>query len=333
MKAIVLDGFGGVEHFRLIEMVKPVIQENEVLIRIKAAAFNPIDYQMRQGRREKYLMTSPILGRELSGIITAVGSRVSGFSIGDEVIAASGSKGSNGSYAEYMSLNPQLVALKPANASFEQAAAIPSSGLTAWQSFSRMKISKDQSIFIAGGAGAVGSFLIRLLKQSGIDQVLSTAGSPESTGALLALGLREDQIINYKSENLKEHILNANGGQTFDFAVDLVGARMSELAAEVLKVNGTYLDVTFLGTEKAREQLFDKGCMIINISNYAYTLNDTISWYGATLSKLSALIENNEISVPAINIVGELGLETVRKAHLLMENNQIYGMKQIMSIS
>jgi len=148
MKAIVLEGFGDVDHFHLAEIENPVPKAEEVLIRIEAAAFNPIDYQMRQGRREKQLMTSSILGREMSGVIVAVGSQVAGFLPGDEVMAASGSKGSNGSYAEYMAINPIMIAHKPSNISFEEAAAIPSAGLTAWQCFKRMNIQAEQRVFI-----------------------------------------------------------------------------------------------------------------------------------------------------------------------------------------
>lgn len=333
MKAIVLKGFGGVEHLHLSDLEKPAVKPGEVLIRIKAAAFNPIDYQMRQGRREKELMTSPVLGRELSGIIEELGAGVTGFLPGDEVIAASGSRGSNGSYAAYMTLSPKLLAHKPKVLSFEQATAVPSAGLTAWQCFSRMKMTTEQTVFITGGSGAVGSFLIRLLKLHGIHRILSTAGSPASQDALLALGLEPANIIDYKTEDLTKKAIAANGGQPFDFAVDIVGAEVAEVAAEVLTVNGTYLDVTFLGTEHTRGILFDKGAVVINISNYAYALKNELDWYGRTLNHLSDLIDAGKITAPAIHIVGELTVKTVQEAHLLMENNQSHGRKLVMTVS
>lgn len=332
MKAIVLDGFGSVDHFRLIETDIPLVNEDQVLVKIKATAFNPIDYQMRQGRREKELMTSPILGREMSGVIVDVGDRVSGFKTGDEIMAASGSRGSNGSYAEYMSLSPKVIALKPAGVSFETAAAIPSAGLTAWQSFTRMNISPDQSIFITGGSGAVGSFLIKLLIRKGVKKIYTTAGSPASRKAIKALGLVDSHILDYNTADLAKDLIQVNDGESFDFTVDIVGAGISEIAAEALKVNGTYLDITFLGTEKTREILFDKGAVVLNISNYAYALKNNLDWYGQTLSTLSGLIEAGEIIPPAINIVGELSVKTVQDAHLLMENNQTQGKKIIMTV-
>jgi len=333
MKAIVLEGFGDVDHFHQAEIESPVPKAEEVLIRIEAAAFNPIDYQMRQGRREKQLMTSPILGREMSGVIVAIGADVTGFLPGDEVMAASGSKGSNGSYAEYMAINPIMIAHKPSNISFEEAAAIPSAGLTAWQCFKRMNIQPEQRVFITGGSGAVGSFLIRILKYHGIHQVISTAGSQKSTEALLALGLDESQVINYKNTDLTAELIAANEGMLFDFVVEIVGGEISEVAAEVLKVNGTYLDVTFLGTERTRGLLFDKGCVVMNISNYAHALGNNLGYYREALNQVAALIEAGKISPPAIHIVGGLSVKTVQEAHLLMENNQGYGKKNVMKIS
>lgn len=333
MKAIVLDGFGGLDNFRLADIEMPVMKAEEVLIQIKAAAFNPIDYQMRLGRREKHRMTSPILGRELSGVIIAVGDLVRGFQVGDEVLAASGSMGSNGSYAEYMALNPKMIAHKPSNISFEEATAIPSAGLTAWQCFKRMDVKPGQSVFITGGSGAVGSFLIRILKQQGIHQIITTAGNRRSMEALFALGLDEHKVIDYKTAHLKDQVIAANGGKSFDFAVEIVGGERSELAAEVLRVNGAYLDVTFLGTEQARGVLFDKGCIVVNISNYAYILDNNVTYYEETLRQVVDLIEENKISPPAINIVGELSIKTVQEAHSLMENNQVHGKKIVMKIS
>lgn len=333
MKAIILNGFGDVSNFSLAEMETPVIKNDEVLIQIKATAFNPIDYQMRLGLRESRLMRSPVLGREFSGIVLKTGNEVNDFEPGDEVMALAGSRGSNGSYAELMGLNHKLLAKKPKNISFEQAAAIPSSGVTAWQCLMRMGATKNNSIFINGAAGGVGRFLIKLLKSQGISNIVATAGNEQSIAALRDLELNAAQIINYKDDELVQNILNANAGNKFDFAVDIVGGGIAETAAQVLAVNGTYLDVTFLGTQTTREILFDKGCNILNISGYAYALADNLGWYGNTLNKITALIEQGDIDVPAVNVIGKFSIQTVQQAHVLMEANQIYGKKLVMTIS
>jgi NADPH2:quinone reductase len=332
MKAIVLNGFGDVSNFSVIEMDTPEIKDDEVLIQIKAAAFNPIDYQMRLGLRESRLMRSPVLGRELAGIILRTGAGVKGFKVGDEVMALAGSRGSNGSYAELMALNYELIARKPPNISFEAAAAIPSSGVTAWQCFTRMNADINNSIFINGAAGGVGRFLIKLLKANGINNIVTTAGSAQSKIALESLGLNPGQVINYKEPDVEEKIIAANGANRFDLVVDIVVGKIAEIAARVLKVNGTYLDVTFLSTQETREILFDKGAVIINISGYAYALDNNLAWYGETLKQITDLIEHSKIEAPAINIIGTLSVETVQEAHRLMEGNHIYGKKLVMTL-
>lgn len=332
MKAIVLNGFGNVDQFSMNSFDIPAFQEHELLIAIKAAAFNPIDYQMRQGRRESLHMHSPILGREFAGVVIAAGKNTQGFQTGDEVIAAAGSKGSNGTYATHIALDYRMVAHKPASLSFSTATAIPASGLTAWQTFRRMQPQQQDHIFITGGAGAVGSFLIKLLKAHHTDQLFTTAGNEQSSAALQKLGLKPAQIIDYRQPNLTQQILAANGQRFFDWAVDIAGGSISETAAEVLGLNKNYADITFLGTARTRELLFDKGCHILNISNYAYMAAGKAEWYGQNLQQLTTLINDQVITPPAVQVVGSLSADTVKQAHLLMENNQTYGRKLVMTM-
>lgn len=332
MKAIQLNGFGDVSNFSLTHLDTPVIKNDEVLIQIKAAAFNPIDYQMRLGLRESRLMRSPILGRELSGIVLQAGPDVIGFKPGDEVMVLAGSRGSNGSYAELMALNYRMIGRKPRHISFEEAAAIPSSGLTAWHSFTRMQAEACDSIFINGAAGGVGRFLIKLLKANGVSNIVATAGSGQSIAALQSIGLGAGQIINYNQPGLKDLLIAANHDKRFDYAVDLVGGPIAETTASVLKMNGNYVDVTFLGTSVTREILFDKGANILNIAAYAFAIENSLSWYGDTLNHLAQLIEAGKIDAPAVNVIGNLSVETVQEAHRLMEANRIYGKKLVMKV-
>lgn len=332
MKAIQLNGFGDVSNFSEACLHAPVIKNDEVLIQIRAAAFNPIDYQMRLGRRESRLMRSPVLGRELAGIIVKTGPDVTGFKPGDEVMALAGSRGSNGSYAELVALDYRMLGRKPHGISFEEAAAIPSSGLTAWHSFTRMRAEASDSVFINGAAGGVGRFLIKLLTANGISNIIATAGSEQSIAALQSLGLNSRQIVNYNQPGLKDLLITANKGSRFDYTVDLVGGTMAETAADVLKINGCYVDVTFLGTSITREILFDKGADIFNIAAYAFAIENNLAWYGDTLNHLALLIDSGKIDAPSVNVIGSLSVETVQEAHRLMEANRIYGKKLVMRI-
>lgn len=312
---------------------KPQPKNNEVLIQIKASGFNPIDYQMLENELERKLISSPILGRELSGIVVEKGASVTQFNIGDEVFCGSGSMGSNGTYAEYISVPEAIVALKPKNISFEQAASIPSAGLTALQIFKRLKLQPDQTILITGAAGGVGSFLIRVLLAHHIENFVITVGSEENKQMFLSLGLKEHQIVNYKENHLVENIVKANHQKFFDIGIDLVGNYMAEVTAEVVKINGTYVDVTALVTKAAHEILFNKGTLIMNISNYAYSMAKQYDYYKNSLNEIAGLIESGTLTPSQHKIIGDLSLETVLKAHSILKNNQTQGHKLIMKNS
>ncbi|WP_454046662.1 NADP-dependent oxidoreductase [Chryseobacterium sp. Marseille-Q8038] len=327
MKALILNKNGKLED-GFTEQPKP--KSNEVLIQIKASGFNPIDYQMLENELERKLISSPILGRELSGIVTDKGSEVTEFNIGDEVYCGSGSMGSNGTYAEYIAVPEAIVSLKPENISFEQAAAIPSAGLTSSQIFKRLQLNPKNTVLVTGAAGGVGSFLIKLLLAHNIRQVIATVGNEENRQMLIKLGLKDHQIINYREENLIENILKANNDQPFEFGIDLVGNSMSEVTAEVLKINATYVDVTALVTKDAHEMLFNKGTLIMNISNYTYGMIKKYEYYKNSLLEIKRLIENGTILPPQHKLVGNLSLNTVLQAHSILKKNQTQGYKLIM---
>ncbi|MDR4894519.1 MULTISPECIES: NADP-dependent oxidoreductase [unclassified Chryseobacterium] len=327
MKAVILNKNGKLED-GFTEQPKP--KSNEVLIQIKASGFNPIDYQMLENELERKLISSPILGRELSGIVIDKGSEVTEFNIGDEVYSGSGSMGSNGTYAEYIAVPEAIVSFKPKNISFEQAASIPSAGLTSLQIFNRLKLNPENTVLVTGAAGGVGSFLIKFLLAHNIRQVIATVGNEENRQMLLKLGLKDHQIINYREENLIENILKANNDQPFEFGIDLVGNSMSEVTAEVLKINATYVDVTALVTKDAHEMLFNKGTLIMNISNYTYGMIKKYEYYKNSLLEIKRLIENGTILPPQHKLVGNLSLDTVLQAHSILKNNQTQGHKLIM---
>jgi NADPH:quinone reductase-like Zn-dependent oxidoreductase len=145
------------------------------------------------------------------------------------------------------------------------------------------------------------------------------------------MGLNSDQIINYKEDHLIENLIKANGNERFNFGVDLVGNRMSEVTAEALKVHGMYVDVTALISTDAKEILFNKGNIIMNISNYTYSMTKNYAYYKNSLTKISGLIEEKTITPPKHKVIGNLSLETVLKAHHLLKNNLTQGSKLIMT--
>lgn len=330
MKAIVLHQKG---EFKLEEVDTPQPKEQQVQVKIAAAGFNPIDYQMTENAMERKLLHSSILGREFSGIISAIGERVTDFKIGDPVFCGSGSMGSNGTYAEYICVPTAIVMHLPKNISFEESAGISSVGLTALQSINRMKANLTDSILVTGGAGGVGNMLLKLLLSKGYVNLIVTAGNENSIAALLDLGLKPRQIINYRKDQVYETALALNNNKYFDFAVDLVGNEIAFTAAKLLKINGTYVDVTNFSTPDSRDVLFSRGATILNISNYAFGLEKQYDYYKNGLNELRILIENKSITPPTIEIVGNLEDETVLKALNILRENKTNGKKLIMQIN
>ena len=332
MQAIVLNDFGGVENFVQATLPIPEPGDEEVLVKIVATAFNPIDYQIRQGATERKRMHSPVLGREFSGIVVKAGKSVQQFSPGDAVLAASGSMGSNGTYATYISVPQDILVHKPANISFATAAAIPTASLTALQCFKRLQLPATASIFISGAAGGVGLVLVKLLLAAGYNRLLATAGNEDSRQQLLLAGLAEAQLIDYRHPDLLQTILMQRAGELFDACIDLVGGHLSELCAGLLATNGIYQDVTALSTAAGREALFHKGAVIMNISNYAYSLTGNLRYYGDGLRQITAMLEKGILTPSPVHITGPFNVTTVQQSHLLLERNQSKGRKLVMTI-
>lgn len=333
MKAVILKDFGGIENFDLVEVDRPIPKDDEVLIRIRATAFNPIDYQMRQGASESKLLKSPILGREFAGEIIELGHAVTGFAIGDKVSAYVGSLASNGTYAEFISVPAALLAKVPGSVNFEQAAALPMVGLTALQCFNRLGLSRDTVVFIAGGAGGVGTILIKLLLANGVHNIYTTSGSSDSTQHLLNMGIEQNKILHYRNADVATMLKSSN--ENFHYVIDLVGGAMSETCAEIVAIFGTYVDVTFLSTPKAREILFDKATTLLNVANYAPSLGagpEKYAYYGKALQELFELVDKTILTPTEVKVVGNLSVACVQKAHLLMEQNETKGKKLVMTI-
>lgn len=234
---MIIDRYGKVP-MRLAEMPAPETGENEVLIEIHAASINPIDFKIRDGKVKlllKYQMPL-ILGNDLSGVVIKVGSKVTRFKVGDEIYARP-RKINIGTFAEYISIHEEDIALKPKNLSFEEAASIPLVGLTSYQALSDiLQLQKGQKILIQAGSGGVGTFAIQLAKLMGA----TVATTASEAGADLVKSLGADEIINYKTENFEEILKN------YDAVFDTLGGKVLEKSFEVVKSGGKVVSVSGL---------------------------------------------------------------------------------------
>ncbi len=306
------------------------ISPHEVKIKIIASGFNPIDYQMRENEHERKYLSSPILGREGSGIIIETGENATEFKVGDEVFFACGSMGSNGTYAEKIILPKAIIAKKPNSITFEETAGLPSIGITAFQIFNRVDWNQIENILITGASGGVGNFVLRILLGKFNKKIIVTAGNQESIQQLIDNGINENQIVNYKKENLAEKILEINQNQKFDIVIDAVGMQFSEISAEVLKANGIYINITHFITQKAHDLLFGIGATILNISNFVYAKEKNYSYFRNSLNQIKQHIEEGIIQPLPIKIIGGLSAKTAEEAQQLLKTNKTQGKKLIM---
>ncbi|MED6191787.1 hypothetical protein PIB30_003588 [Stylosanthes scabra] len=248
IKAWVYNEYGNIEDTLKLDsnIAIPEIKDDQVLIKVVAAALNPVDYKRARGIfkvNEPPFPTAP--GYDVAGVVVKVGSNVKKFKVGDEVygdISESTVKPkATGSLAEYTSAEEKVLAHKPSNLSFVEAASLPLAIITAYQGIERAQFSAGKSILVLGGAGGVGSLVIQLAKQVfGTSKVAATA----STGKLeLLRELGVDLPIDYTKDNIEEL------PEKFNFVYDTVG--QSERALKAVKEGGQVITIAGPATPPA----------------------------------------------------------------------------------
>lgn len=234
MKAIVLKNFGGVDQLKYQDIEKPIISENEVLVKLRAISINPVDVKVRSRQAplaEELARYKPlILGWDLSGDIVEIGSKVTRFKVGDQVFGMVNFTGHGKAYAEYVAAAADHLALKPSNISHSQAAASTLAALTAWQAFSCYgKLRSSDQVLIHAAAGGVGHFAVQIAKDIGA-HVIATSSS-ENKDFIIALGA--DQHIDYQKSRFEEIVTD------IDFVLESVGGENFQKSVSVLKPFGT----------------------------------------------------------------------------------------------
>ena len=220
MRAMVLSKLGDVNFFELCEVNKPSVGTGNVLVKIFASGTNPVDAKIRSGYWGKPSLPI-ILGYDAAGIVEETGEGVTDFKPGDEVYYTPELIGNPiGTYAEYNCVKASIISKKPETLSFEEAAAIPLAGGTAWDAIvRRLKITLGEIILIHGAAGGVGSFAVQFAKAAGA-RVIATA-SPKNHEALRKLGA--DIIIDYHEKDAADIALEESNGKGIDAAFDIQG--------------------------------------------------------------------------------------------------------------
>ncbi|UXX91416.1 NADP-dependent oxidoreductase [Streptomyces sp. AD2-2] len=234
MKAFVVEKYGK-DGARAADVPEPAVGERDVLVRVSAAGINPLDKMVRNGEFKQLLKyRRPFaLGHDVAGVVTQVGSAVHGFEVGDEVYARPRDLRIGG-FAEFIAIDADDVAPKPASLSLEEAAAVPLVALAAWQILvERARVKPGQKVLVHAGTGGLGSTVIQLAKHLGA--TVATTANTRSEELVRSLGA--DVVVDYTKEDFSKVLSD------YDLVVDAVGGANLEKSLTVLKPGGLAISV------------------------------------------------------------------------------------------
>ncbi|MFL2099973.1 NADP-dependent oxidoreductase [Desemzia sp. FAM 23989] len=304
MKAIVINQYGSADELVEQEVPLPEINDDQVLMELKATSINPVDWKMREGYLKEMLPYKfpIILGWDAAGIVKKVGNQVTAFQPGDKVFARPKTN-PTGTYAEYVAVEEDLVCSLPENSSFDEAAAIPLTGQTAWVALVEIAhIKKGDRVLIHGGSGGVGHLAIQIAKHFGAYVAATASGKNEA----FVQSMGADEFINYKEQDFETLLSD------YDIVLDTQGGETQEKSFSVLKRGGTLVSIAAPPDE---EKAAEKGIK----TGYFFLEPD-----GERLQELAELMKNDELKV-TIGKTVPFTEEGLREAHRVSEEHGVVG--------
>lgn len=321
MKAIQVQNPGKNSSLAIEEVPTPTPGPNELLIKIKASALNRADLLQRTGNYPPPEDASDILGLEMAGIIEKTGNEVEQWEAGNRVFGLL----AGGGYAEYCTLHEDMAMPIADNLSFDEAAAIPETFLTAFQSLDWLgQLQKQETVLIHAGGSGVGTSAIQLARHLYDAQIITTAGKQHKLEAAKKLGA--DFAYNYKTQNYAEEIKNNVGPESVDLIIDFIGKPYWHKNIEVLGMDGRVVYLSFLGGHKIEEPSLIP-ILRKRLTVMGSTLRSRSLDYKASLTKDFAEhclpLFNKEVLSPVID--STFNWENTEEAHQRMQDNKNTG--------
>lgn len=316
------------ESFIEFETPVPEPKGRDLLVKIKAISVNPVDFKIRQSSAKDTVLETPkVIGWDAVGTVEAVGEDVTLFKTGDEVYYA-GDLTRSGSNTAYQLVDERIAGFKPETLTPTEAAAMPLTALTAWESlYDRIRISeqkdKGKSILIIGGAGGVGSIAIQLARKISGLKVIATASRPETKDWCKAMGA--DVVVDHK--NLVEEV-RAAGLREVDFILDFVDLNSYwDDLVELIKPQGHIVSITGSATPIALNKLKNKSV------TFSWELMYTRSMYQTEdmkqqhhiLNELAKLLDNGTLKTTLNQTLKGFTVKNLKEAHRLLESGKTIG--------
>ena len=307
MKAITLNDFGGIDKLLITELALPEFLENEVLIEVKAISINPVDVRTRSGiaMADHLKHNSPlILGWDISGIVSNIGTKVSKFRIGDAVFGMVNFLGHGKGYAEFVAAPENHIAHKPLNISHEEAAAATLAALTAWQLlFHYAKLKPGDRILIQAASGGVGHYAVQIAKYLGAYVI----GISSAKNKNFVLGLGADEHIAYDEQRFEDVVIEV------DFVIDAFAKDSLYQSLKVVKNGGTILSLLPMISEDVVQKAKEKN---VNV-HYALVKSS-----GPDMDAIATLLEKGILKS---HVSKCFSFDKMGDAHIEMEKGKTVG--------
>jgi len=293
MKAVRVHKFGGIEAIVHEEVPRPVPEQGQVLVRVKAAGVGPWDAWVRAGKSALPQPLPLILGSDVAGVVEDVGPDVSGFHPGDEIFGVTNSQ-FTGAYAEHAVADATMIAAKPRRLTFVEAASVPVVASTAWQMvFDHGQLNGTKRLLVQGAAGNVGAYAVQLAKRTGAE-VIGTAFTRDMD---YVLSRHADKVIDVQTARFEEQV------NAVDVVIDTIGGEMLDRSFEVLKPGGVLVSSVAMPDQAKAAQLHVRGVFFL------------VAVTTAGLTAIADLLDSGQLTT---NVGEVLPLAEARMAHAML---------------